>query len=202
MLCKVVENFRNTLDDIEIKSVTNAALVAVAARIDLLAPVFSEMAGVRGDIVQRFQLELQALTHDLTVAKASGNLDKFFDTAIVQHNIILSKIIADSTLATVHEVHKCVEQLERSKLLQLQCPLPADFQLSNVTGGTGGPGGYAHMGGEGGEGEGPILDLGYDEHWKIGHVSGGIGGTGGTGVEVGGKGGTGRAPVFKIVRRD
>ena len=83
-------------------------------------------------------------------------------------------------------------------------------------GGLGSPGANARIGGQGGDGEGPKLDMKPDERWKVGNISGkylhsyssrclhlvgGTGGSGGIGAEVGGKGGTGKAPVISVLRR-
>jgi hypothetical protein len=77
-------------------------------------------------------------------------------------------------------------------------------------------GGDARIGGQGGDGEGPLLEIASKDNWKIGSISGefdisrmdlclqlvgGIGGPGGKGIEIGGKGGTGKAPVISSLRR-
>jgi hypothetical protein len=87
--------------------------------------------------------------------------------------------------------------------------------LNKSVGGAGGTGGTARIGGEGGEGGGLRLDLDPSERCRIGNISGehlhpasnyclqsvgGIGGTGGVGVEIGGKGGTGKGPVIRASR--
>jgi len=114
-------------------------------------------------------------------------------------------MIADSTLVTVHEVLKSLRELERSKLED--SPSETRIVLGEITGGFGSPGGDVRIdgkggdGGDGGDGEGPKLDIHPDERWQVGNVSGGTGGNGGTGVDVGGKGGTGKGPMIGISPR-
>ncbi|KAJ6532788.1 hypothetical protein DFH09DRAFT_1092782 [Mycena vulgaris] len=133
------------------------------------------------------------------------------------HNTTLTKMIADSTFVTIHEVLKSLHDLEVSSSLDMMdditstayirnpnsCnwrPRAGQIEMGDIKGGLGGTGGSARMGGEGGEGEGPKLDMSPNERWKIGNVSGGTGGTGGIGIEVGGKGGSGKAPVISMLR--
>ncbi|KAJ7932047.1 hypothetical protein B0H13DRAFT_1857463 [Mycena leptocephala] len=78
--------------------------------------------------------------------------------------------------------------------------IDANAHGENISGGFGGNGGNAHIGGDGGDGEGPKVDIDPNAARKM-NVSGGTGGNGGNGVEVGGKGGTGKAPVIRFQRR-
>ncbi|KAJ6525805.1 hypothetical protein DFH09DRAFT_1188230 [Mycena vulgaris] len=70
------------------------------------------------------------------------------------------------------------------------------LKTGSIKGGVGGTGGKGCRGGEGGKGEGPrMIGKSFEELVKLCKISGGTGGGGGKGVEVGGKGGTGGAPV-------
>ncbi|KAJ6476315.1 hypothetical protein C8R45DRAFT_376697 [Mycena sanguinolenta] len=176
-------------------------LVELAARIELLIPIVSQIGGKNSNEGQSFitdlQRELQALTKDLQDAYSQGQLDQFFNTShIEKHNKSLTRMVADFTLVTVHEVLREVERLKTSKLLTSR----TRNVRGDVTGGLGGAGSSARIGGQGGEGGGPQLNVDPAHRLQIGNVSGGIGGTGGVVVEVGGKGGTGKGPVIRLRR--
>ncbi|KAF7350088.1 hypothetical protein MVEN_01310700 [Mycena venus] len=164
-------------------------LTQLAARIELLTPVVSAMTekdpNEGKSIVEAFKRELQSITKDLEVAGSRGKLNQFFNSvddasSLQKHNMTLSQMIADSTLATVQKVSKSVQELERLRL-QESSSYEAQIVLGDITGGYGGPGGKALMGGEGGDGEGPKLAMDADERFKIGNISGGTGGAGGGG---------------------
>ncbi|KAF8150308.1 hypothetical protein K438DRAFT_442351 [Mycena galopus ATCC 62051] len=72
--------------------------------------------------------------------------------------------------------------------LELKC-----VSNDSCAGGVGAAGGRGYVGGEGGEGGGPQLEMDPDTRYQIGNISGGFG------VEVDGKGGTG--PVISSVSR-
>ncbi|KAJ7094100.1 hypothetical protein C8R44DRAFT_386209 [Mycena epipterygia] len=223
ILSSVIDPLLDIMDRIGQISSNTQGLVELAARIELLTPIVAEMAKDRPAqariVVNSLNRELQSITKDLQDAHVQGRLQKFFNSAdnassLVRHNTTLDQMIADSTFVTVHEVHKSLRDLERRpNLLQSAqgkrssqlhnvalMSIAAQVEMGNIRGGVGGTGGRGRIGGEGGHGEGPNLVTTPDYHWKIGNISGGIGGIGGEGIDVGGRGGTGKAPVISILR--
>ncbi|KAJ7041128.1 hypothetical protein C8F04DRAFT_1080304, partial [Mycena alexandri] len=188
------------IDRVEQTSSNARGLLELAMRIDLLAPIVSEMVkNPRGiTFIQGLHRELQSITEDLEIARSQGKLHQFFNSvhnasSLQKHNITLSQLIAESTLVTVHEVLKSVHGIER------QLDVASTFELGDITGGLGGPGSSgSRIGGQGGEGEGPEIEMDTEYRWKLGNISGGTGGPGGSGVEVGGQGGVGKGPVISI----
>ncbi|KAF7325369.1 hypothetical protein MSAN_02515800 [Mycena sanguinolenta] len=199
-LSGIIDTLLNVVGQIQETLANEQSLAQLAARIERLIPIVTQMMEddpLKGQgIVENLQRELASMTQQLKAAQTRGKLNQFFNSAensaiLQMHNQALDQMIADSTFLTVHKVAKSLHELESSKLQQ---PHP------DITGGTGGDGGPAHTGGEGGEGGGPEVDMDPDERAKIGKVSGGTGGIGGVGVAVGGKGGTGRGPVINLRR--
>ncbi|KAJ7113615.1 hypothetical protein C8R44DRAFT_796790 [Mycena epipterygia] len=193
MVSSIIDPLLAIMERIEQTSDNQQGLNALAARIRVLTPIVSDLAksnSIQGQLRQ---------------------LDQFFNSthnasSLAKHNTILAQMIADSTLVTVHEVLKTVQELEHSKILQSSQPIEI-IERADITGGLGGPGGRGETGGQGGDGEGPQLAIRSDELWKLGNVSGeflsgtlelGTGGTDGEGIEIGGKGGTGTAPVISF----
>ncbi|KAJ6542769.1 hypothetical protein B0H19DRAFT_1171841 [Mycena capillaripes] len=98
-------------------------LVELAARIETLAPIVSEMVERdpnRGQtVVEALRRELQSITTDLEAARSQGKLNQFFNSAdnassLSKHNRALAQMIADSTLVSVHEVLKTLHKREVS----------------------------------------------------------------------------------------
>jgi len=208
-LSGIIDPLLSIADRIEQTSANAQGLVELAARIELLTPVVSDLAENNPNqgqsIVDTLQRELQSIKKDLDAASSKGQLNQFFNSpdyasSLAKHNTTLAQMIADSTLATVREVLKTLHEHEAKRLRLLESSPSEVNELGDITGGLGGTGSSARIGGEGGEGEGPQLDLDPDERWKIGNISGGTGGTGGMGVEVGGKGGPGKAPQISVRR--
>ncbi|KAJ7113617.1 hypothetical protein C8R44DRAFT_796795 [Mycena epipterygia] len=221
MLSSIIDPLLVIMERIEQTSDNQQGLNALAARIRVLTPIVSELAknnSIQGRLmIQALERELQSITQDLEAASLRSSLDQFFNSthnasSLAKHNAILAQMIADSTLVTVHEVLKTVQDLEHSKILQSSPPIEI-IERADITGGLGGPGGRGRTGGQGGDGEGPQLAIRTDELQKLGNVSGeflfgtlqlcllvvgGTGGTGGEGIEIGGKGGTGKAPVISF----
>ncbi|KAJ7154892.1 hypothetical protein C8R43DRAFT_949854 [Mycena crocata] len=210
ILSSIIDPLLDIADRIEQTSANKQGLAELAARIELLAPIVSEMAEhnpMRGrKMVEALEREIKSIAEDLSAACERGQLNQFFSSAdtassLVKHNSVLAQLMADSTFASVHEVLKFID-LERSKLL-LSLSSGSDdgqFEAGDIKGGIGGTGGNARVGGDGGGGEGPRLEMVSGRRWTVGNISGGTGGAGGTGVDVGGKGGTGKAPVISVVR--
>ncbi|KAF7372972.1 hypothetical protein MSAN_00504500 [Mycena sanguinolenta] len=199
-LSGVIDTLLNIVGQVQQTSANEQSLAQLAARIERLTPLVTQMAEddpLKGQgIAENLQKELASMIQQLKASQTRGKLNQFFNSAdnssiLQMHNQALDQIIADSTFLTVHEVAKSLRELESSKLQQ---PYP------DITGGTGGDGGPGHTGGEGGEGGGPEVDMDPDERAQIGKISGGTGGIGGVGVAVGGKGGTGRGPVINLRR--
>jgi len=209
-LSSVIDPLLYTMDRLDLVSTNTQEVVELAARIKLLTPIVDEMSKNPSEkgrgIVEAIERELQSITNDLNDARSQGRLGKFFNSvdnasSLNKHNAALAQLIADSTLATVHEVLSSLHDLE-SKLQQPGAEgSQAHIEIVDVTGGFGGTGGDGLIGGTGGEGDGPVLDITSNESLSIRRVSGGTGGTGGRGIEVGGTGGTGKAPVLIISRR-
>ncbi|KAJ7477429.1 hypothetical protein FB451DRAFT_1172980 [Mycena latifolia] len=180
ILSSVIDPLLDITNRIEQVSSNAEALIALSARIDLLTPIVSEMTEDKAErgraIVEALQRELESITKDLKEARAQGKLEQFFNStdnasSLTQHNMALAQIIADSTLATVHEVLTSVRNLERSKFSESSVP-QRQVEMGDIRGGFGGTGGGGRIGGEGGEGEGPDLEMSLDEHWKVGAISG------------------------------
>ncbi|KAJ7502692.1 hypothetical protein B0H11DRAFT_2188470 [Mycena galericulata] len=219
VLSGVIDPLLAIADRIQQTSDNQKGLVELSARIELLAPVLSETGNnrrIQGQLVEALNRllerrvlyrELYSIKEDLDAASSRGTLAQFFNSednssSLAKHNATLTQMIADSTFSTVNEVLKNVQALEW-KFSQSPPAVGAEGinEMGNITGGLGGTGGHARTGGQGGEGDGPQLDISAQERWKIGDISGGTGGGGGTGIDVGGKGGTGKAPVIRISRR-
>ncbi|KAJ7657851.1 hypothetical protein DFH06DRAFT_1197295 [Mycena polygramma] len=214
-LSSIIDPLLNIVERIEQTSDNARSLKELAARIELLTPIVSEMAENNPNqgrtIVEALQRELQSITRDLEVASSQGRLSRFFNSADIasslgKHNLSLAKLIADSTFVTVHEVLKSLREREPSQPPEYFPPeaqlVEITGQLVGITGGCGGPGADGLIGGEGGDGEGPQLNIDPAERWNISHISGGTGGPGGVGALIGGKGGTGKGPVISVVRRN
>ncbi|KAF7373290.1 hypothetical protein MSAN_00538000 [Mycena sanguinolenta] len=199
-LIPVIDNLIATTKRVEETTANTKGLAELAARIELLVPILSQISEKNSNEEKTFiadlQRELQALTKDLQAAYARGQLDQFFNISIEKYNTTLTQMVADLTVVTVHEVLRKVERLKTSELSKSG----TQDVLGDVTGGLGDAGSSAHIGSQGGEGEGPQLNMDPAHRLKIGKVSGGIGGAGGAGVDVGGKGGTGKGPVIRLRR--
>ncbi|KAJ6511825.1 hypothetical protein DFH09DRAFT_1197621 [Mycena vulgaris] len=200
ILSSVIDPLLDITNRIDQVSTNERGLLELTARIKLLTPIVSEITGDTPEgstgIVKALKQELELITKDLTEANSQGKLARFFNStdnasSIASHNTKLAQIIADSTFVGVQEVLKSLRKVEQSQLVE----------MGDIAGGFGGMGGSGYIGGDGGEGEGPnLLDFHAADRMKFGDISGGTGGTGGAGVWVGGKGGTGKAPVFSTRR--
>ncbi|KAJ7681374.1 hypothetical protein B0H17DRAFT_1138527 [Mycena rosella] len=96
-------------------------------------------------------------------------------SCLERHTKAFDQIIAHATCVLAHEAQRSMS-ISKSQI-----------ELGDIAGGTGGVGGSACIGGVGGDGQGPNLELTLGDCSKIVNVSGGIGGPGGDGVDVGGK---------------
>ncbi|KAJ7450007.1 hypothetical protein B0H11DRAFT_2078025 [Mycena galericulata] len=169
-------------------------------------------------VLEALRQEFESIAADLQVAKSRGTLERFFNSAdnaacLAKHSMNLTQIISIATLVGVDEVFQSIKALE----VKLGHDNEAQIEMEDITGkdsfqprtevnldlgGIGGTGGYGNIGGEGGEGAGPRLELDFKERLKIRKVSGGTGGDGGAGLQVGGKGGAGKGPVIGVQRRN
>ncbi|KAJ7285566.1 hypothetical protein C8J57DRAFT_1285192 [Mycena rebaudengoi] len=207
ILSSIIDPLLVITNRIEQTSANSQGLLALSARIELLTPVVSGMGNDQSKqnkkFVEALKRELEAITQDLRVAGSQGKLNQFFNSddntsALAKHNMTLTQMISDCTFSTVQKVLKSIQDIERSKISQSSPSLVSeDVEIGDVMGGLGGPGGEGFTGGEGGDGDGPILDTDPSGRWKIGNISGG---NGGKGIDVGGKGGTGKAPVISALR--
>ncbi|KAJ7166595.1 hypothetical protein C8R46DRAFT_1219004 [Mycena filopes] len=207
ILSSVIDSLLTITKRIEHTSANTKSFLEFATRIDLITPIITRLAQDEPErgrkVVEALQRELKSITNDLEAASAQGRLNDFLSensSSLMKHNMALTQIIADSTFATVQDVLASLHDLEHTKFKQLPSE-EKPTELAAITGGFGGAGGPGRMGGEGGEGCGPELDIDPDERLKVGNISGGQGGTGGIGQEVGGKGGIGRGPVINVSRR-
>ncbi|KAJ7147253.1 hypothetical protein C8R46DRAFT_1359787 [Mycena filopes] len=207
ILSSVIDSLLAITKRIEHTSANTKSFLEFATRIDRITPIITQLAQDEPErgrkVVEALQRELKSITNDLEAASAQGRLNDFLSensSCLVKHNMALTQIIADSTFATVQDVLASLHDLEHTKFRQLPSE-EKPTELAAITGGFGGAGGQGRMGGEGGEGCGPELDIDPDERLKVGNISGGQGGTGGLGQEVGGKGGIGRGPVINVSRR-
>ncbi|KAJ6482965.1 hypothetical protein C8R47DRAFT_1073534 [Mycena vitilis] len=150
----------------------------LAARIELLTPIVSEMAETNPSqgrtIVEALQRELQSITRDLEVASSQGRLSRFFNSADIASS--LEKHNMNRKFVTVHEVLKSLREREPSRPPEYFPPevqiVEIAGQLVRIAGGCGGPGAESLIVGEGGDGEGPQLNIDPAERWNISHISG------------------------------
>ncbi|KAJ7504850.1 hypothetical protein B0H11DRAFT_1979621 [Mycena galericulata] len=212
VLSGVITSLLHIADRIKQTSDNQKGLVELAARIELLAPILSETGNnrrIQGPFVEALNQELQSMKEDLDTASSRGTLARFFNSednssSLAKHNATLTQMIANSTFVTVNEVLKDV-QILKWKFSQSPPTVGAKAinEIGNITGGVGEIGGNARIGGQGGEVEGPELEFSPQDlcRWRIGSISGGTGGGGGAGIDIGGNGGTGRAPVITFTQR-
>ncbi|KAF7377894.1 hypothetical protein MSAN_00213100 [Mycena sanguinolenta] len=201
VLSSVIDPLLDIVGRIEQTSVNNQGLIELAARIERLSPLVSEMASDKLQqgrlIVEALERELQSMTRDLDDARSQGQIDQFFNgtdnaSFLTKHNNHLTQIIADATLATTHDVLRSVQDLESRLSAESEKSEDGGMELSGGTGGKGGQGG--HIGGEGGLGEAAQLTIESAAHFR--RIRGGTGGEGGAGDMIGGRGGTGQGPRF------
>ncbi|KAJ7023672.1 hypothetical protein C8F04DRAFT_1401529 [Mycena alexandri] len=121
VLSSVINPLLDIVNRIEQTSTNTQGLVELAARIELLSPLVFEMARDRPQqgrvIVEALQRELQTMTKELGDAHSQGKLEEFFNgtenaSTLAKHNNHLAQMIADATLATVHEVLQSLQGLE------------------------------------------------------------------------------------------
>ncbi|KAJ7735878.1 hypothetical protein DFH07DRAFT_779897 [Mycena maculata] len=114
VLSSVIDPLLDIADRIEQTSVNAQGLIQLAARIELLAPLVSEMANERPQqgrvIVEALQRELQSITKDLDDAYSHGKLNQFFNgtdnaSSLSKHNQNLARTIADATYQPVVSFH-------------------------------------------------------------------------------------------------
>ncbi|KAJ7364554.1 hypothetical protein DFH08DRAFT_839528 [Mycena albidolilacea] len=201
VLSSVIDPLMDIINRIEQTSINTHGLVELAARIELLSPLVSEMARDRAQqgrvIVEALQRELQNITKELDHAHSQGKLEEFFNgtdnaSTLANHNKHLAQMIADATLATVHEVLQSLQGLQSRLEAKSETAEDGGTELFGGTGGKGGEGG--HIGGEGGLGEAAQLAMENADRFR--RIHGGTGGEGGPGDVVGGRGGTGQGPRF------
>ncbi|KAJ7254486.1 hypothetical protein C8J57DRAFT_1347039 [Mycena rebaudengoi] len=201
VLSSVIDPLLDIADRIEQTSANAQGLAELAARIELISPLVSEMARNRLQqgrvIVEALCRELQSMTKELDDSHSQGKLERFFNgpnntSSLAKHNNHLAQMIADATLATIHEVLQSLQGLE----LRLEAmPEKDENSGTELFGGTGGKGGSGgHTGGEGGLGEAAQLAIENVDRFR--RIHGGTGGEGGPGDMIGGRGGTGQGPKF------
>ncbi|KAJ7024142.1 hypothetical protein C8F04DRAFT_1303074 [Mycena alexandri] len=122
VLSAAIDPLLEIVDRIEQTSANVQGFVELAARIELLTPIVSEMAGNPQGVklVEALQRELQSITKDLEVASSRGKLDQFLNSPVdalclQKHNTALAQLIADSTLVTVTEVLHSIHKLKHSE---------------------------------------------------------------------------------------
>ncbi|KAJ7792559.1 hypothetical protein B0H14DRAFT_3889808 [Mycena olivaceomarginata] len=174
-------------------SVNAQGLVQLAARIGHIIPIVNDMAHTNPSkgqaIVQELQQVLASMTQDLKDARSKGQLNQFFNSAdnasaLGRHNMVLNTMIADSMLVTVNEVLRSLYEIERSLQKSSSTKRRIGWHKKR----------RSHRrrarGGGGDRCGGPQLKMSPDECYRIDNISRGTGGTGGIGIDVGGKGGT------------
>ncbi|KAF7362679.1 hypothetical protein MVEN_00617200 [Mycena venus] len=146
VLSGVIDPLLNIADRIELTSDNTQGFVELAARIQLLSPLVSQMARNKpeqgGPFVEALKGELQSITDTLKDADSRGKLDQFFNSqdnasSIAQHNNRLTQMIADATLSKVDEVLQWLQDVKsrigaNSEKVEDTCP--------ELFGGTGGKG--------------------------------------------------------------
>ncbi|KAJ7028178.1 hypothetical protein C8F04DRAFT_1120203 [Mycena alexandri] len=118
LLSAAIEPLLAITDRIEQISSNAQGLIELAARIELLTPIVSQMTeDSRGErVIDTLQRELQSITRDLEVARSQDKLDQFFNSvdnnsSLQKHNMNLTQLIADSTVRHIQWVHRlcCAE---------------------------------------------------------------------------------------------
>ncbi|KAJ7785430.1 hypothetical protein B0H14DRAFT_2958674 [Mycena olivaceomarginata] len=209
VLSSVIDPLLDIINRIEQTSINTQGVVELAARIELLSSLVSEMArdGAQQGrvIVEVLQRELQTITKELDDAHSQGKLEEFFNgtenaSTLANHNNHLAQMIADATLAMVHEVLQSLQGLESRLEAKFETSEDGGRELFGGTGGEGGEGG--HTGG--GSGLEEAAQLAMENVDRFRRVHGGTGGEDGPGDVVGGRGGTGRGPRFshQLIRID
>ncbi|KAJ7450560.1 hypothetical protein FB451DRAFT_1285528 [Mycena latifolia] len=136
-LSSAIDPLLDIANRIEQVSANTQGLAELAARIEVLTPIVSEMLEDRPEkgrvVVDALRRELQSITEDLNDAISRNKLEQFFnstDTAssIAKHNTTLAQMIADFTLVTIHEVLKSLHDLERN-LMESSAPLIPQGQV-------------------------------------------------------------------------
>ncbi|KAF8200569.1 hypothetical protein K438DRAFT_1966033 [Mycena galopus ATCC 62051] len=121
VLSSVIDPLLDIVNRIEQTAINTQGLVELAARIELLSPLVSELARDRPQqgrvIVEALQRELQTMTKELDDAHSQGKLEEFFNhtenaSTLAKHNNHLAQMIADATPATVHEVLQSLQGLQ------------------------------------------------------------------------------------------
>ncbi|KAJ7166617.1 hypothetical protein C8R46DRAFT_1350940 [Mycena filopes] len=197
ILSAVIDPLLAITKRIDQTSANTKGFVELAARVDLITPIVSQMAKDQPErgrkVVQALQRELESITGDLKAAAAQNRLSDFFNgednsSCLAKHNMALTQIIADATFFSIQEVLASLHDLEHTRLEQSSRAEEPLTELGDIMGGLGGIGGHGYVGGEGGDGDGPELDIDLDDcsgMLKVGDISGGRGGTGGQGQQVG-----------------
>ncbi|KAJ7450578.1 hypothetical protein FB451DRAFT_1285554 [Mycena latifolia] len=221
-LNSVIACLSDLLNDTEI-STSDKGVIQLAIQLNLLTVMISGdgLGQVQVEtLIKTLREELQSIATDLTAARSDGTFNEFFEnnsaaSSLAKHNQNLTEIIArfkvgrQSTLSTftqsvfVDEAPN-VRASELSKLPQEVPPTvrQEEVQLGEITGDVGASGGSGRIGCQGGDGKGPEVNIPPCTNYKTGDICGGTGGTGGTGIEVGGKGGSGKAPVIRVLREN
>ncbi|KAJ7182339.1 hypothetical protein C8R43DRAFT_3179 [Mycena crocata] len=104
ILSSVIGPILDIVDRIEQTSANKEGLAELAARIELLAPIVSEMAEnnpVQGQkIIEALEREFESIARDLATAREQGRLSRFFNSAdtassLSKHNCVLAQLIGD-----------------------------------------------------------------------------------------------------------
>ncbi|KAJ7835793.1 hypothetical protein B0H13DRAFT_2107796 [Mycena leptocephala] len=169
-LSGVIDSLLAVTNRIEQRSANTHGFIQIAARIEHIMGILSETPNQ--GLVDELHQELRSITADLEVASSLGKLDQFFNSTqnascIAKHNERLTQII-------------CTAAVRFDLVVVLPCLLDSiDYQHVR----------------DSQKGGGPQIDL--DPRLKFRHISGGTGGAGGVGVDVGGTGGSGEGPVIR-----
>ncbi|KAJ7161800.1 hypothetical protein C8R43DRAFT_1174527 [Mycena crocata] len=214
-VCETVDSIIEIVHSIEKTSAKEEGLVQLAERIQLLAPILSEIA--RED-ASSLECLLQTIAADL-ISDATGSFANSH-AAITGYQVLsLRKLKADS--------EHILAQYQHDSMLRSSASYSSQFDMEDVTASSlGGPGSTGRNGGEGGTdgsrsdgiidgnhrgrcmqmwrytGDGTKVEFASRGKRKFGNISGGTGGTGGTGLDVGGKGGMGKASEIRMWARN
>ncbi|KAJ7161799.1 hypothetical protein C8R43DRAFT_947314 [Mycena crocata] len=107
VLSSIIDPLLDIVDRIEQTSANKQGLIELAARIEVLGPIVSEVAkndrekGCR--LAHALERELQSIRTDLEAARDEGKLNQFFSStdkasSLAKHNTSLTQLISDSTV--------------------------------------------------------------------------------------------------------
>ncbi|KAF7373307.1 hypothetical protein MSAN_00540000 [Mycena sanguinolenta] len=122
VLSGIIDPLLDIVGQIQQTSANERSLAELAARVERLTPIVTQMAQYDPKtgqvIVQRLQQELELMTEDLKMASARGKLTQFFNnvsnaSTLQKTNTALDRMITDSMFSTLQQL--AISQLHLSE---------------------------------------------------------------------------------------